>query len=253
MNRALTAAIGVPVILTATYWAPNWLFATLLALVAGVALDEFFRLKALSGSDTPGRWFLPFGAVVTLAFIGEPESVVGAFLLAMGAIAAASLAAGAASLRRRITTAAWGIFYTCLLLGFLIWLPRSAIFVLLGIIWIGDAAAFYVGRALGQHYLAPHISPNKTIEGSIAGILGSLVIGVFVGRALLQLPIVSLIVLSLLTSIAGQLGDLAESAVKRRAGVKDSGRLLPGHGGILDRIDSLLAASPVFFLVTRLT
>jgi phosphatidate cytidylyltransferase len=137
--------------------------------------------------------------------------------------------------------------YCCVLLGFLVWLPRHLVLVLMGTIWAGDAAAYYGGRALGRHKLAPTISPNKTVEGSIAGLAGSVLAGVGLGSLLLSFPIALLAIASFAAGIAGQLGDLAESALKRSAGVKDSSSLLPGHGGMLDRLDSLLFAAPVFF------
>jgi phosphatidate cytidylyltransferase len=117
----------------------------------------------------------------------------------------------------------------------------------MGVIWAGDAAAYYAGRALGRHKLAPTISPNKTIEGSIAGLAGSILTGIVLGSWLLQRQIAFLAFASLAAAIAGQLGDLAESALKRSSGVKDSSSLLPGHGGMLDRLDSLIFAAPVFY------
>jgi phosphatidate cytidylyltransferase len=117
----------------------------------------------------------------------------------------------------------------------------------MGVIWAGDAAAYYGGRALGRHKLAPIVSPNKTIEGSIAGLAGSILAGIVLGSWLLQRQISFLVLASLAAATAGQLGDLVESALKRSAGVKDSSSLLPGHGGMLDRLDSLMFAAPVFF------
>jgi phosphatidate cytidylyltransferase len=125
-------------------------------------------------------------------------------------------------------------------------MPREQVLLLFAIIWIGDSAAFYVGRALGRHSLAAKVSPKKTIEGSAAGLIGSVVAGVigafFLGESWLQVAGISAA-----TAIAGQVGDLAESVLKRSAGVKDSSSILPGHGGILDRLDSLFFAAPVFY------
>ena len=142
--------------------------------------------------------------------------------------------------------------YTCMLLGFLVVLPRFAVFVVLGIIWTGDTAAYYVGRGWGKHRLAPRISPGKTIEGAVAGLLASLAAGIGLGGLFLDTPSVWLAPISLMTAAAGQAGDLCESALKRGAGVKDSSNRLPGHGGILDRVDSLLFAAPVFYLLLRI-
>lgn len=114
----------------------------------------------------------------------------------------------------------------------------------LAITWAADTTAYFVGRAVGKHPLAPHISPKKTWEGSIAGIVGSLLIG-YAASFFLTIPLVHLLAMAFLGNVAGQMGDLLESAYKRSAGVKDSGSLLPGHGGVLDRIDALILCVPV--------
>jgi phosphatidate cytidylyltransferase len=125
-------------------------------------------------------------------------------------------------------------------------MPRERILLLLVIIWVGDTAAYYGGRAMGRHLLAPKVSPKKTIEGAIAGLVGSVIAGV-AGAIWLHVPVSGLIWISAATAIAGQVGDLAESVLKRSAGVKDSSSIIPGHGGILDRLDSLFFAAPIFY------
>jgi phosphatidate cytidylyltransferase len=116
----------------------------------------------------------------------------------------------------------------------------------LAIIWASDTLAYFTGRAIGKHPLAPHISPKKTWEGSIAGMLGSLLIA-YAFHFWLTISLPHLFAMAVLGNIAGQMGDLLESAWKRSAGVKDSGGLLPGHGGILDRIDALILCIPVIW------
>jgi phosphatidate cytidylyltransferase len=114
------------------------------------------------------------------------------------------------------------------------------------IIWVGDSAAYFVGRAIGRHPFAPHLSPKKTWEGAIASLLGSLLVAVVARTAVrVNIETIHLIGMAAAGNVAGQAGDLLESAYKRSAGVKDSGALLPGHGGILDRIDALILAIPV--------
>jgi phosphatidate cytidylyltransferase len=123
--------------------------------------------------------------------------------------------------------------------------PRLLLFALV-ITWAADTTAYFVGRAIGKHPLAPRISPHKTWEGSIGGMFGSLA-AAYVFRYWLTIPLHHLLLMAALGNIAGQMGDLLESAYKRSAGVKDSGGLLPGHGGVLDRIDALILCIPVIW------
>ncbi|HEX9224030.1 MAG TPA: phosphatidate cytidylyltransferase, partial [Candidatus Acidoferrales bacterium] len=112
------------------------------------------------------------------------------------------------------------------------------------IIWVGDTAAYFVGRSIGKHPLAPHLSPKKTWEGTVASFLGSMIVALIFAR-FITVPLPHLLAMAAVGNVAGQVGDLLESAYKRSAGVKDSGSLLPGHGGVLDRIDALILAIPV--------
>jgi phosphatidate cytidylyltransferase len=121
--------------------------------------------------------------------------------------------------------------------------PAILLFVLVGT-WVGDSVAYFVGRAVGKHKLAPVLSPKKTWEGSIASIFGALFVAIVFARWLI-VPLPHLLAMGAVGNVAGQAGDLLESAYKRSAGVKDSGTLLPGHGGVLDRIDALILAIPV--------
>ena len=164
--------------------------------------------------------------------------------------------------------------YVALPLGFLVQLRQQAqgaflILYLLLLVWAGDIFAYFVGRSLGRHLMSPYVSPKKTWEGALASILASLIVGVLlwnyalpISTALLKLhlieqrdgyfaltkpPLWPILLLSVAINVAAQLGDLVESLIKRGAGVKDSGTLLPGHGGMLDRIDALLFAAPVLW------
>ena len=129
----------------------------------------------------------------------------------------------------------------------------GALMTLIGVIVVSDTAQFYTGRGFGRRKLAPAISPKKTVEGAIGGaVFGAMAGVVCTYRWLPAIPPVTALVASLLIAIAGMAGDLFESWLKRRAGVKDSGDLIPGHGGMLDRIDSWLFASPVFWLFLSL-
>jgi phosphatidate cytidylyltransferase len=121
--------------------------------------------------------------------------------------------------------------------------PALLLFALV-IVWVGDTAAYFVGRAIGKRPFAPHLSPKKTWEGAVAGFLGS-ILGAFAFMPWVNVPLIHLLGMAALGNVAGQVGDLLESGYKRSAGIKDSGTLLPGHGGVLDRIDALILAIPV--------
>jgi phosphatidate cytidylyltransferase len=124
------------------------------------------------------------------------------------------------------------------------------IFLILCIVAAGDTGAFYTGTYLGRHKLCPWVSPKKTIEGSIGGLAANVIVAlVFKAMLLPSLAVLPCVVLSLVIGIAGQIGDLFASEFKREAGIKDSGTLLPGHGGFLDRLDALLFASPLAYLL----
>ncbi len=128
----------------------------------------------------------------------------------------------------------------------------------IAVTWVGDSAAYFVGSLLGKRKLIPAVSPNKTVEGGVAGLVGSLLVGAVMGWRFLQLhpsPAFSVVLgagIGLLLGVGAQLGDLAESATKREAGVKDSGRLLPGHGGFLDRFDALMFNLPLAYVLVQL-
>ncbi len=129
----------------------------------------------------------------------------------------------------------------------------GALVIMIGIIVVSDSAQYYTGRAFGRRKLAPTISPKKTVEGAIGGaVFGAIAGAVLMHLWLPAIPPVTAAVAALLVAIAGMAGDLFESWLKRRAGLKDSGNLIPGHGGILDRIDSWLFAAPVFWVFLRL-
>jgi len=121
--------------------------------------------------------------------------------------------------------------------------PALLLFAMV-IIWVGDTAAYFVGRSIGRHPLAPRLSPKKTWEGTFASFLGSLIVALIFAR-FMTVPLPHLLGMAAVGNVAGQVGDLLESAYKRSGGMKDSGSLLPGHGGVLDRIDALILAIPV--------
>jgi phosphatidate cytidylyltransferase len=248
MKRILTAIVGIPFVIGVTLYSPHWLFALIVALFAGLSFNELMTFGTSRMGSRPGAWTAVAGAAVTASFVGDAVWVitilVAAFLFSCVVL---TFESSIDSMVPSISLIAMGLVYCCILLGFIVWLQPHAVLVLMATIWVGDAAAYFGGRALGRHKLAPKISPNKTVEGSIAGLMGSILAGIGMGTWLLPFPLRVIAVASLVAAIAGQAGDLAESALKRSAGVKDSSSLLPGHGGMLDRLDSLLFAAPVFY------
>ena len=133
-------------------------------------------------------------------------------------------------------------------------LPQGFHFVLLVLVatWSTDTFAYFVGITIGKHRLAPVLSPKKSVEGSIGGVIGSVVASVIIGYLDSHMPITNYIIIGLLVGIVGQVGDLAESALKRMAGVKDAGTFIPGHGGILDRFDSMFLTAPIVYYYLRI-
>jgi phosphatidate cytidylyltransferase len=249
MSRVLTAIVAIPLVVLLTLFAPNWLFAIVLGVVAALAVDEFLDLAKKKGIGRPGRWFLVPAALVAVSFIGNASWVLTTSVFS--AIALMTVMIFTQPIDTALGRVGMGLsamMYCSLTLGFLVWLQqRNLVLVLMAIIWVGDSAAYYCGRAFGRHLLAPRVSPKKTIEGAIAGLIGSVVIGTVGGVWVTKGSWPMLAAISAATAAAGQIGDLAESVLKRSAGVKDSSSILPGHGGILDRLDSLFFAAPIFY------
>jgi phosphatidate cytidylyltransferase len=295
VKRVLTAVILIPIVVLALFKAPLWLFTLLVLGVAILAAKEYldiaqsyglrpfreldylfmvcgFLAAYSSGELTRNNYALPMamaitavGAVGMLLLLGSP------FILMIAGMRRVELS-------QSLPDAAASFLllpYVGLPLALIVLLrsyPNGALFLLFTmiVVWSGDIAAYYVGRALGKHKLAPRISPGKTWEGAIASVVGAVFIALIlfghlrpiffalrrihffppnIGDAWAppraSVPMISVIAFGICVNVAAQLGDLVESMLKRGGGVKDSGALLPGHGGVLDRIDALLLAVPV--------
>ena len=229
-------------------------FLALLALVAGVVMAyEWAGLTCTTGPEDPARSIVTVlvgaGAALTVvAVMLAPfeEAFVLLLLAALLAACVAALAVGAPVAR----TAA-GIAYIGIPLACVIWLRNApehgsgAVIWLLAIVWSVDSFAYFAGRTIGGAKLAPSISPGKTWAGLLGGMAGAALVGVLLAPSIAHVWWQALLLAAVLAAVA-QAGDLFESWLKRRAGVKDSGSLIPGHGGLLDRLDGLLLASPVF-------
>ena len=258
-KRVITALCGIPFLIAAIWFdKPLPWFLIAVAVWGVLAVFEFYRMVA--ESKVPPLTY--FGLIWTLLFILSPHfdyDILAPPLLLTSAVVL-SLIWLLLRPQKEGAFAGWawtiaGILYIGWLLSYLVALRelddgRNWVFLALFATFGSDTAAFFAGRALGRHKLSPHISPQKTWEGAIAGLLGAIVISLlFTIPTPLSLPLSygQAILLGLLVSIFGQLGDLAESLLKRSMGVKDSGRLVPGHGGFLDRMDSIVFASIVVY------
>jgi phosphatidate cytidylyltransferase len=250
MKRVITALLLIPFFCYIVLWAPPWAFLATVAAVAVMCFHEYSELAALHGIRKPGLFGYVAG-VLLLVLPGKDE----AFFVVI-AILAMSLALRSHEMAQALPEAAalmLGVVYVFGSLRCAVELRAIShywLFFALSLNWAGDIAALYVGRLFGRHKLAPNVSPGKSWEGSIGSTVASVIYGAFYFRWLLPAaPLVEALGLTVIANIAGQLGDLCESALKRGAGVKDSGKLLPGHGGWLDRVDSSLFAMPVVYFI----
>jgi phosphatidate cytidylyltransferase len=260
-QRVLTSLIGAPLVVGVTYLG-GWFFGAFILLIGLMAQWELYKL-AEAGGVAP---FKSLGLVVGALLIVR-ALVPAAIPLAVVGL----LAALVAELYRRredpvanLTATVFGAFYPALLIGYFVDLRvRGAdgalggegafwlTVVVVVAIWASDTFAYFTGRALGKHPLFPRISPKKTIEGSVGGVAGAVIIVAVLKLALEPSVVMTwgdAAVIGVICGAVGQLGDLVESMLKRSVGVKDSGRYLPGHGGMLDRIDGMLVAIPLVVL-----
>ena len=254
-KRFITALCSISLLIVILWFGSPW-FTILVAIWGLLAAFEFYRMVAIS--KVPPLTYL--GLVWVLLFIISPHFNYD-FLMPLLLTSAMVLSLIWLLLRLQkgeaFTSWAWtiaGILYTGWLLSYLVALNleggRNWVFFALFTTFASDSAAFFIGRALGKHHLAPQISPGKTWEGAVAGVFGAIIISLlFTLPTPLHLPLGygQAILLGLLVSVFGQLGDLTESLLKRNMGVKDSGKLMPGHGGILDRNDSIVFAGVVVY------
>ena len=258
MARIISALALIPIAILVVIYAPPILFMIGIGLIGTACLYEYFGLmRALGIRVQPLFGFLAFWVLLIAFHQGRFPAVT---LLALVLIAAFLSALWRKSTVRERAMALMaevlGVFYFVLFLypaipvryDFGASIGMQWILLLLTTIWAGDTIALLAGKSFGKHLLAPVLSPKKTYEGAVAGLLGSVGMAAAVQYLFLpKLPMFHVITVSLLLGVFGQLGDLAESLLKRAADIKDSSHLIPGHGGALDRMDSLLFAIPVLY------
>jgi phosphatidate cytidylyltransferase len=260
MKRVLTAAVGAPLALAAVFWLPGeWFFLLVLALFLGGAVE----LVRLSRHLAPVRplWSLLILVPAAAAAMGPwPLPLAEGYQALLVAAAVISVGLGALVLVTRtpidqapvtLGVLAYAVPYLSLPVASLYNLQRIdpwLVLALLAIVWLGDTAAFYCGSRWGRHKMAPVVSPNKSWEGAVAGLIVAVLVTAIWCWWRLDRVSWPLVALGGVTAVAAQTGDLVESLFKRAAGVKDSGHLFPGHGGVLDRMDALMFAAPVWLL-----
>jgi len=263
LRRILSALVLVPAALAVVIFSPPLVFLAALGIAGSLCLFEYFRLMEKMGArgqpwlGHAAFWILLAGAGLTEAYAVPLGAalLVGAFLAAIWR---------PASMKDRVLgmmSNLLGVLYmgVCLYAAYEIRyrfgsrLGLEWMMMLLAVTWAGDTAALFAGRTFGRTPFTPMFSPRKTWEGAAGGLLAGLVVALLLGHFLFSdLPLWHVAAASLLIGIFGQLGDLAESMIKRAAEVKESSNLIPGHGGILDRIDSLLFAFPILYIYLEL-
>jgi phosphatidate cytidylyltransferase len=275
-KRVATAAVLIPFVVGIVLWGSTAIVALFIALISILALFEYFALGEAIGHRAYRfwtatcalilvftQWRTSFSSAYSLPggltayrraewFAGGTTSVELAFFLFVLGIAGITLFTKRPLVETlpAVGISASGLILVAFPLSFAIRIhasgtqgPPLLLFAMV-IIWVGDTAAYFVGRSIGKYKLAPHLSPKKTWEGTVASFLGSLIVAIVFARYM-TVPLRHLLAMAAVGNVAGQVGDLLESAYKRSAGIKDSGNILPGHGGVLDRIDALILAIPV--------
>ena len=275
MKRILTAIVLIVFVVGIVLYGPLWLLASFAAVVAALAAWEYRALAHEKSVYIPLWWLLASTALIFFFTVKLPDFELP--VLSLLTFILLTWSGFRAPLERVLLDTALGLFSLIYVVYPLTLLPlikaqrdlkngdgTGILLFLFVTVWAGDIFALYIGKNFGRRKLAPRLSPNKTWEGSIASVVGSVVCGMglfYLGRWLalhlttaiqIDIPAWQMVLLAIVLNIAAQLGDLLESAIKRGAGVKDSGTLLPGHGGILDRIDALLLAAPVLWYILLL-
>jgi len=278
--RILTAIVLIPAVVALVWWGPALLLAAIAAMVAIVALSEFFDLADHMGLRGFRKWTMLctagiFYAQYSAGFIetrsfsggvslvreisGQPVSMEWVLLVFLFGVVGIGLATRRplADVLPAIAASAGGILVIALPLSYLVRISevettgRELLLFTLCLIWAGDMLAYFVGRSVGRLKMAPALSPGKTWEGAFANVVASLLVAVPFARWT-GIDTSTMLAIAVAGNVAGQMGDLIESAYKRGAGVKDSSSLLPGHGGMFDRIDSLILASPAVWVIYQL-
>lgn len=248
MKRILTALVLIPIIAWTVLFAPQWAFLLVVTLVGLGAFHEYDSIVAAHGLNKSGL----LGMAAGVAFMLLPNWALPVLVVSACVLMAVQM--GSSDFAKSLPSAAAAVLGIVYIFGawHCAWLLRAIsihwLMISLAVSWAGDTAAMYVGKAIGKNKLAPRVSPGKTQEGAIASVLAGAFTAVIYAYFLMPgTSLLSALVVGAIGNVAGQLGDLAESAFKRGANMKDSGTMLPGHGGWLDRIDSSLFSVPAVY------
>ncbi len=262
IERILTVLVSVPAIFACTYFGGVWFFV-LVALLATVSINEFYNLMKKKGFNP----YYTLGNIFSLAIIilayntinhptWEPASAATLTAAVICSFCAGIFIKRSAQATANISITLLGVLYIGWLFSYLVLLRSLTVngeflFLLMFMIWTADTSAYFIGKILGRRQLSPYISPKKTVEGAVAGFLGALIAAVVFGmlyeRTFYPVYIVHYLVIGGFVGIISQLSDLSESLIKRDAGVKDSSNIVPGHGGVLDRMDSFIFTGPILY------
>ena len=259
MTRVLSALVLLPAVLGIAWFLPPIYTTILIGIIVALAFDEYARMARLGSEGFPRV----IGGVATLAayiavWAGVPLALVFAPALLVAAAAAVGRGRPDEDAVRLAAVTLFPLLYLAVPLGLAAALHtdrgRMTLLVPFLVVVASDSAQYYGGRTMGRRPLAPRISPKKTVEGAITGVVVAAAVTPFLARlAIRDAPIGLMVLLGVLIAIIGIMGDLFESLLKRASGIKDSSSLIPGHGGILDRIDALLFVFPAYALFLRYT
>jgi phosphatidate cytidylyltransferase len=268
MKRILTAIVALPILLYTIWSSIPYFFVALAALSIVIAISEFYNLAAKAGCKPYNFLGYLAGLAIVACFVFGKLEWLAAVMTALAMLSLAMALTKPEEMKNALVSVSatvFGVAYVALLAGFLIsvrMIPDTSqttnlapklLTMFFAMVIFTDTGAYYTGRSIGKNKLAPRISPGKTIEGFVGGLVAAIAAGPLCRWAFFQeMNLTHSLILGALIGLIGPVGDLAESLLKRGSEVKDSGTLLPGHGGMLDRVDSILFCAPLLYFYWRL-
>jgi phosphatidate cytidylyltransferase len=270
MKRILTAIVALPILLYTVWTSTPYFFVALTAAAVVIALNEFYHLASKVGCRPVAAAGYVAALLVIACFVFDYErpACIVAVIAALAIMSLAVEVFRSEDMSRSLASVSatvMGVVYTAILAGFLVGvrmtpdtadtpqLAAKLLTMFFAMVMLTDTGAYYTGRSVGRHKLAPRVSPGKTIEGSIGGFISAALAGIASKLIFFpEIPASHAAALGALVGIVSQIGDLSESLLKRGSAVKDSGSIFPGHGGMLDRVDSIVFTAPLLYYYSRL-